>query len=137
MAVISIGDPGEDYPRWLPPQERFLRLEFDDIEDDLGPEYTMFDEQHVSRIIRFMQCQEDIDVGVHCYAGRSRAAAVAEGISRLFGHELLLSQSTTTHLDRKNKHVAWVFHRVLAFTDFPKRKEFIKEMLSAPDTTPK
>ncbi|QBJ02559.1 putative dual-specificity phosphatase [Pseudomonas phage Psa21] len=87
--IISIGDPGEDLPPFACSHIDVLRIEVDDVDQDLGPEYTLFDWHHARKIIQFADKYKDDDIIVHCAAGVSRSAAVA----------LFLSSSSKRLLD--------------------------------------
>lgn len=80
--VISIGDPGESLPDFACDMIDVLRIEVDDVDQDLGPEYRMFDWLHAKKILDFEERYKDHDIIVHCHAGISRSAAVALFLSK-------------------------------------------------------
>lgn len=107
MAIISITDPGER-PARLPKGIPVLRMEFIDLyEEALGlpvgvfpdrlpqplavfyDRYEMPDGHHAEHIVGFIDRQarreEFIDLVVHCQAGISRSAAVAQFVADRYG----------------------------------------------------
>lgn len=100
--LISIGDPGEDYGETV----RFanvLRLEFDDVEYDVGPEYTLFDYHLGLKLLRWVNnLPPGSDVVVHCHGGISRSPAVAKFLVERGGFTLALSQFSLNDWSRFN-----------------------------------
>jgi predicted protein tyrosine phosphatase len=88
-AISIIGTPEvlewmdeKDTTHYLPDGPRVLNLEFDDItekvmEKDGFHGYGITDEQ-AGRIVRFLETaiSEDLDIYIHCRAGRSRSQAI-------------------------------------------------------------
>lgn len=103
--VISIGEPGESIPEFPCTHTRMLRLEFDDIEQDLGPGYNIFDFTHASKIFKFVETCGDEDILVHCHAGASRSAAVAIFLQIFRGYFLDLSSPCGGNTNRFNREV--------------------------------
>lgn len=134
VCAISVGEPGEAYPANLKACMAFkdvCRLEFDDIEHDLGPEYTMFDEIHADRILGFLDRHKGEDIVVHCHAGMSRSAAIADFIATYYDYTLPLNRCTTPHLLKKNTHVAWMLHRVRSFRLAVEYNELLAQSIAA------
>lgn len=102
--VISIGGQGEAY-KFACEHKRVLRLEFDDIEGYVGPEYHNFDMWHATQILDFADNCSDEDILVHCHAGISRSAAVAKFLNEHMGYFLDLSYPSTSDLSMYNKDV--------------------------------
>ncbi|MEG0870609.1 MAG: hypothetical protein RSG77_26740, partial [Hafnia sp.] len=86
--IISIGDPGEDIPIFGCEHKRMLRLEFDDIEEQISPEYRLFSHSDAGKVLRFIAECGDEDILVHCHAGISRSAAVAMFMNERLGYFL-------------------------------------------------
>lgn len=84
--MISIGDVGQELNLAIQPRQ-LLRLEFDDVEDDLGPAYRLFDHRDALKILRFVDLNKDEDIIVHCEAGISRSAAVAKFLKDHWGYK--------------------------------------------------
>jgi hypothetical protein len=108
-AVISIGEKGEDLPFFAVDPIDLLRLEFDDVDQDLGPEYTMFDWTHARKILQFEHRYKDHDIIVHCAAGVSRSAAVAMFLSNHTKRALLTEKPCSGDYSRYNK---WVYQQL-------------------------
>lgn len=85
--VISIGDRGEAYV-FACEHKNMMRVEFDDIEGYVGPEYHNFDCTHARKILDFVKHLGDEDILVHCHAGVSRSAAVAKFLCDHLGYTL-------------------------------------------------
>ncbi len=113
--VISIGDPKEDLPNFGCDHIDVLRLEFDDVEEDLGPEYVMFDWTMARKILQFEQRYKDHDIIVHCHAGISRSVAVALRLAILTKRILSLEHPCSGATKDFNK---WVYRQLfLTHTD--------------------
>lgn len=110
--VISIGERGEDIPVFPCTHKRVLRVEFDDIEEDLGPPYHIFDFTHAKRILGWLEECEGEDILIHCHAGVSRSCAVAMFLNEFKGYFLDLSEPCCGSLKKYNKEV----YRVLRLT---------------------
>ena len=91
LAVVSIGDPGQDTPRGLEAHDRVLRLEFDDVllpSDDAHPPTL----EHVQRVLALGRelASAEGEVLVHCAKGQSRSVALGIALTSLWlgpGHE--------------------------------------------------
>lgn len=108
--VISIGDPGAQY-RFPVQHKRMLELRFDDVEQDMGPGYAMFDYILASKVLSFVKECGNEDILVHCYAGKSRSAAIAKYLHEHRGYFLDLSYPCLGHTQAYNKEV----YRLLRF----------------------
>lgn len=85
--VISIGNAG-DGCKLSPEHKSVLRLEFDDISEDLGDEYILFSIKEARLIIDWLNSvPEDEVIIVHCEAGISRSGAVAKFIEDNFDYK--------------------------------------------------
>lgn len=83
--VISITDSGfADIPIFFP-EDRILRLQFEDVErESKRTNYLLFTEEHAHIILESVTtCLENEDITkiiVHCHAGISRSPAVAAAL---------------------------------------------------------
>lgn len=107
-AVISITSPGGKLQfRGL--HGEVLRLEFDDVCEQYGPEYTLFDRHHAMQILRFVERNVGKDIVVHCEYGVSRSPAVAKFIIEHYGYK-------KGHLNgfypSRNEPNSWVFRKL-------------------------
>lgn len=85
--VISIGEKGDNC-KLHPKHKAVLRLEFDDIPHHI-PGYKMFSTFQAKQIIRFAEQVPDGEILiVHCEAGISRSAAVAQFLIKDHGFTL-------------------------------------------------
>ena len=109
QAIISIGDPVQEAPRFLGSPRSVLELNFLDIlpGDSFGEEFG-FQEEDAVKIVHYVRnLHPDVtELIVHCHAGISRSAAVA----------LYAQAETNAKLDRHE------------FADLANR--FVVEMLS-------
>lgn len=100
--VISIGSEGSWYK--IPESAiSFVRITFDDVVGDVEG-LTPFHHRQADTIIEFVESCGDDPIMVHCEAGVSRSAAVAQFISDHFGHALDLGRpciGTTSHMNRR------------------------------------
>ena len=92
FVVVSITDPGSRNADIVsrPGLQSVLRLKFDDIECDRGPNYKTISKTQAKSIVRYISDNHpDVDmIVVHCEAGISRSAAVAAVMSELLeGHD--------------------------------------------------
>ncbi|ARV76679.1 hypothetical protein PHABIO_48 [Pseudomonas phage Phabio] len=86
--VISIGDPGESLPDYACKHKAILRIEIDDVDQEMGPEYTLFDPVHSRRILDFLAKHPGVPIIVHCHAGISRSSAVVKFMVDKLGYKL-------------------------------------------------
>ena len=100
--VISIGSEGSWYE--IPDSAiSFMRITFDDVVGDMDG-LVPFHHRQADEIIEFIESCGDDPIMVHCEAGMSRSAAVAQFISDRCGRTLDLSSpciGTTSHLNRR------------------------------------
>lgn len=109
VAIISIGDPKESLPDLACDPIDLLRIEVDDVEEDLGPEYLMFDWHHARKILEFEHRYKDHDIVVHCFAGVSRSPAVALFLADHTGRILDLCKPCGGDYSRHNK---WIYRQM-------------------------
>lgn len=91
VAVISIGDNGDQPPAFKYNPQYFLRLEFEDIAPDeldeigVNPDH-MFKDEQAQEIAEFVYgCKDNIDLLIcQCEYGQSRSAGCAAAISEHF-----------------------------------------------------
>lgn len=107
--IISIGDKGESLPTFKCDPIDLLRLEFDDVDQDLGPEYRMFDWHDARKILEFEHRYKDHDIMVHCAAGISRSPAVALFLADHTGRILDISSPCSGKHDLHNR---WVYRQL-------------------------
>ena len=75
-AVISIADPGDEWPAELDGLDvPILELRFHDADGD--PRDVEPEEHHLERVRAFLAKQQPDWLHVHCYAGVSRSTAIA------------------------------------------------------------
>lgn len=108
--IISIGDPGEDQPNYAFSPIDVLRLEFHDIPngisiDDLDSTYRQIDWHDARKILEFEQRYKDNDIIVHCHAGMSRSAAVAQYLGRRCGRVIDIAKPCNGDFKMLNKAV--------------------------------
>lgn len=103
--IISLGDPGESMPDFACDHIDVLRLEFDDVDQDLGPEYRMFDWTMARKLLTFEHRYKDHDIIVHCHAGISRSAAVAIYMADKCGRLLDVSKPCSGKVEAHNRYV--------------------------------
>lgn len=116
VAVISIGDPGEDIPSFASDPIDLLRLEFHDIPnsvsiDDLDSTYRQVDWHDARKILEFEHRYRDHDIIVHCHAGQSRSSAVAIYLSQHCNRSLDIASPCIGRTELQNTHVAWQLKR--------------------------
>jgi predicted protein tyrosine phosphatase len=109
-AIISIGDPGEEMPSFAVEPIDVLRIECHDIPDgvaieDLDSTYRQFDWTHARKILQFEHRFRDHDIIVHCHAGISRSAAVANYLGTRCKRFIDLSSPCSGSLLKMNKQV--------------------------------
>lgn len=115
IAVISITAPGRPLAA-VEGYEHLLRLSFEDV-DFLNPKLSSraktktsaeFTEAHAQLIRSFVeQLPSTIaSVVVHCEGGFSRSCAVAFGLHKLYGHQVVLS-----NLEQANQSIVQVLMR--------------------------
>lgn len=103
--VISIGPKGS-VANFICQHKRVLTLEFDDVIGFVGSnDFDVFDITMANRIVDFVQKCQGEDILVHCEAGMSRSAAVADFISVTYGYTLDLSPPCFGTTMYKNSHV--------------------------------
>ena len=86
--IISIRSPGFDF-EFDVDHHAVLKIAFDDVESHINNDYQMFDFQHVDKILSFIKRVPDGEtLIVHCEAGVSRSAAVAQFLTTI-GWELV------------------------------------------------
>lgn len=107
--IISMGDPGESKPRYAVDHIDVLRLEFDDVDQEMGDEYTLFDYQHARRILDYLKKHEGKPIVVHCAAGISRSAAVVKFMVDKLGYTRSERPSNTVKEDYYN---GWVYRQL-------------------------
>lgn len=93
--VISIGDPGESHPKFACDHKAILRIEIDDVDQEMGPEYTLFDPVHSRRILDFLSKYKGNPIVVHCHAGISRSSAVVKFMVDKLGYRLSEHEACT------------------------------------------
>jgi predicted protein tyrosine phosphatase len=104
--MISIGEDDSPKPVFEVEHKRLLRLEFDDIEEDIGGAYVVFDFIHATKILRFIAECNGEDIVVHCAAGISRSAAVAKFLEDELGYTVVYTPFTSgSGLSMYNKEV--------------------------------
>lgn len=105
-----------------------LRLTFDDVCEesldvpvgsiaDLSPEgalivsgYLLPDLHHAQEIVAFIEEGDFAHLAVHCYAGKSRSAAVAQFVADKYGASLLL-QNHIVGTQYKNNRLYRLLHK--------------------------
>lgn len=107
--IISIGDPKESLPELACDPIDLLRIEVDDVTEDLGPEYRMFDWHDARKILEFEHRYKDHDIVVHCAAGISRSPAVALFLADHTGRILDLCKPCSGDYSHHNK---WVYRQL-------------------------
>jgi predicted protein tyrosine phosphatase len=84
-ACISIGDPAAAPAQISAAFVAILRLAFNDIEGDPGPNDVLFGPEQAAEIIGFVErCPAVERIVVHCGAGVSRSPGVALGVCEAF-----------------------------------------------------
>jgi predicted protein tyrosine phosphatase len=90
FAVISITDPGSN-PTMLRQANIIARcdLQFWDLLDDPGDGRAIFDADMARTVLRFVErdCWNAKMLLIHCEAGISRSAGMANALGRIFGVE--------------------------------------------------
>lgn len=107
--IISIGDPKESLPDLACDPIDLLRIEVDDVNEDLGPEYRMFDWHDARKILEFEHRYKDHDIIVHCAAGVSRSSAVALFLADHTNRILDISKPCSGDYSLHNK---WVYRQM-------------------------
>jgi len=108
--VIAIGDPGESKPNYACKHTDILRIEVDDVDQEMGPEYTLFDFAHGRRILDFLRKHAGSPVVVHCNAGISRSAAVVKFMVDKLGYKLDEQEACTVKGFASYNH--WVYRQL-------------------------
>jgi predicted protein tyrosine phosphatase len=82
--VVSIGSPFEEKPKGLDKCPNVLRLEFDDVDEDIiGEHWVHPNENDITNLINF--AQEDCnEILIHCHAGISRSTAAGFIMNSIF-----------------------------------------------------
>lgn len=108
--IISIGDPKESKPNYACKHSAILRIEVDDVDQDMGPEYTLFDFAHGRRILDFLRTHAGKPIIVHCHAGISRSAAVTKFMVDKLGYTLSTREECTVKGFASYNH--WVYRQL-------------------------
>lgn len=108
--VISIGDPGEAKPNYACKHTDILRIEVDDVDQEMGPEYTLFDFAHGRRILDYLRKHEGSPIVVHCHAGMSRSGAVVKFMIDKLGYKLNEIEACTVKGFETYNH--WVYRQL-------------------------
>lgn len=93
--IISFGDPYESHPNYACKHKDILRIEIDDVDQDMGPEYVQFDYSHSSRILSFLRKHAGEPIIVHCHAGISRSSALVKFMIEKMGYKLSTREECT------------------------------------------
>lgn len=111
--VISIGEKGDGLEFGCE-HHSVLRLEFDDITEHLDG-YKLFSFNYAKRIIEWIDALPDECrfVVVHCEAGLSRSAAVAQFMITDMGFELHVDVFSKKDFSLANSHVYGTLRRAL------------------------
>lgn len=91
-ALISITCPGDSMPKIVPGWEHVLHIEVDDIKEDLGKKYTLFNKDHAGKIITFVFGVRPTFLFINCDAGISRSAGVAVALREIMNNEYIGGQ---------------------------------------------
>jgi predicted protein tyrosine phosphatase len=118
-AVISITTPGDKQARLKDGFHQVIRLQFDDLYEELirdhvgyvpditptGPvlwhNLTMPDITHAQAIVQFLEGLNCDHIIVHCHAGISRSAGVAQFIVDHYGAKIDQSNDDTSLLNQR------------------------------------
>lgn len=121
LAVISITDPGSVPASFRDAEfNSALRLQFDDLYEELINEpvgsipdvnfneekllwhgFQLPDLMHAQKIVNFLRVVECQHVVVHCHAGISRSAAVAQFIADQYGAKLIEEHGDTLMMNQR------------------------------------
>lgn len=108
--IISIGDPGEAKPNYAVRHKDILRIEVDDVDQEMGPEYTLFDFAHGRRILDFLRKHSGTPIVVHCHAGFSRSGAVVKFMVDKLGYVLDEQEACTVKGFQSYNH--WIYRQL-------------------------
>lgn len=107
--IISFGDPNESRPEWACQHKDILRIEVDDVDQEMGDDYVLFDFAHGRRILDFLGKHKGSPVIVHCAAGVSRSAAVVKFMVDKLGYKLSTRKENTVKFDYYN---GWIYRQL-------------------------
>lgn len=107
--IISMGDVGESKPKYACNHTDILRLEFDDVDQEMGPEYVLFDFAHGRRILDFLRKHKGSPVVVHCNAGISRSSAVVQFMVDHLGYK---ASTKELHTVKPTTYNRWVYRQL-------------------------
>lgn len=109
--VISVGEKGDGL-KFSCEHQSVLRLEFDDITEHLDG-YKLFSFNHAKRIIQWIDTLPDECrmVVVHCEAGLSRSAAVAQFMITDMDFDLHVDVFSRKDFSLANSHVYGTLRR--------------------------
>lgn len=106
-----------DNIHYLPEGSDVLNLNFDDVEEYTehtwkGRTYKIYpiSEDQAKEILRFGENHKNYNLLIHCYAGKSRSAAIAQGLLDVFPETWQLSEESNPLLT-PNMNVLILLHR--------------------------
>ena len=127
-SMISIAEPGAFDAEIKPGFRSLLRLFFEDADEEwlcvpvgsipdmakdggvlIVRDFLLPDLHHAREVVAFIEDGDFEHLAVHCFAGRSRSAAVAQFVSDRYGAELLL-QNHIIGTQYKNNRLYRLLH---------------------------
>lgn len=124
-ALICITCPNDEGPRLSKNWPAVLRVYVDDISQDLGRQYVLFDEDHARQIIEFVFGIKPKHLYVNCDAGLSRSAAVVVALYEIILGEYIGNRSECALY---NKHIAKVIRNYWYMLHPSNRKWLLKSI---------
>lgn len=88
--------------------KKVLELRFDDITKEYDG-LTLFGEEHLKKIIEFVNPILGESLDIHCSAGISRSTAVALGIADVYYYDSVIFDMLNNKCINPNKHILELF----------------------------
>jgi len=123
---ISITCPGDE-AQLVDGWKAVLRLKIDDVSDDHGGQYALFNEDHARQIIEFVFGHLPDTLFINCDAGLSRSAGVAVALTEIIQSRYIGKEHRYVLY---NKHVAKVI-RNYWYMIHPSNRKWMLDKLEA------
>ena len=122
---ISITCPGDEMPKLVDGWKAVLHLQIDDVSDDHGGQYALFNEDHARQIVEFVFGHLPETLFINCDAGLSRSAGVAVALTEII-LERYIGKDRGFML--YNKHVARVIRNYWYMLNSSNRKWMLDKL---------
>jgi predicted protein tyrosine phosphatase len=107
--LISITDPGRDYPK-VTGAWRSLQLRFHDLDEAKEKGDVIINEWHAVNILKYLDITQPEEIAINCEAGISRSAGVAVALEEILNGNNKAYKKYPNHNRRVASTILRVWH---------------------------